>query len=379
MQNVYIKAVAKFLPNEGVPNDQMESKLGFVNGNPSRAKSIVLRNNKILNRYYAIDENGNPTHTNAEMTAEAIQNVLSISGISKDEIDIISCGTSSADQIIPSHATMVHGCLQNKPIELNSANGICTSGMNALKYGFMAIATNNAKLAVCTGSERISSWLKSDKFSNEAEKLAELEQNPVIAFEKDFLRWMLSDGAGAILLSNEPNTDSISMKINWIKGISYANELEPCMYAGATKDENGNLISWSDTKPEEWLNNSVFAVKQDIKLLDANIIQKGIESIQKILKENHTTAEEIDYFLPHISSYYFLDRLNEGFKMAGINLPIERWFVNLEKFGNIGSASIYLQLEELFYSGKLKKGEKILLSVPESGRFTYVYGLLEVV
>src|SRR5690606_4115543 len=162
-------------------------------------------------------------------------------------------------------------------------------------------------------------------------------------------------------------------------GISYANELEPCMYAGATKDENGNLISWSDTKPEDWLNNSVFAVKQDIKLLDTNSIQKGIESSQKILKENHTTTEEIDYFLTHISSYSFLDCLNEGSTMAGINLPAETSVVNLERFGNIGSASIYLQLEELFYSGKLKKGEKILLSVPESGRFTYVYGLLEVV
>src|SRR5690606_15629869 len=148
-----------------------ENILGFVNDKPSRAKSIVLRNNRIKNRHYAIDENGNPTHTNAEMTAEAIKNLTSIAGISKNDIEILSCGTSSPDQIIPSHATMVHGCLKNNPIELNSANGICTSGMNALKYGYLAIAANNAKLAVCTGSERISSWLRSDKFNNEAEKL----------------------------------------------------------------------------------------------------------------------------------------------------------------------------------------------------------------
>lgn len=379
MQNVYINAISKFLPNQPVSNDQMEHVLGFVNGNASRAKGIVLRNNKIKSRYYAIDENGNPTHNNSDLTVEAINRLLELGKISKDKIDILSCGTSSPDQLLPSHASMVHGLWKNKPMEINSTTGICTSGMNALKYGFMAISSESAKTAICTGSERVSSWLRADKYNNEAEKLIELEQNPVIAFDKDFLRWMLSDGAGAMLLSNKPNAESISLKINWIKGISYANELETCMYAGATKDENGNLVSWSDISPEKWLTESVFAIKQDIKLLDAHIIKKGAESIQQILNENDVKPEEIDYFLPHISSYYFHDRLNEAFIAEGINIPLEKWFVNLETFGNIGSASIYLQLEELFYSGKLKKGEKILLSVPESGRFSYVYGLLEVV
>lgn len=357
----------------------MESVLGMVNGKPSRARSIVLRNNRILQRFYAIDKSGNLTHNNTELTLGAIKNLIEISGISLQEIEILSCGTSTPDQLLPSHASMVHGAWQQKPLEINSATGICTSGMNALKYGFMAIASGSAKTAIATGSERVSSWLKADKFNNEAEKLAELEQNPVIAFEKDFLRWMLSDGAGAMLLSNEPNSESISLKINWIKGISFANELETCMYAGAVKNADGSLTSWSDTDPDKWLSESIFAIKQDIKLLDEHIIEKGAESIQKILNENHTKPEEIDYFLPHISSYYFHDRLNEGFIKAGIQIPLEKWYVNLEKFGNIGSASIYLQLEELFYSGRLKKGEKILLSVPESGRFSYVYGLLEVV
>ena len=379
MENVYIKAVAKFLPNQPISNDQMENILGRVNNKASRARSIVLRNNRIVQRYYALDENGNMTHNNAQLTLEAIENLLQKTVVSEKEIEILSCGTSTPDQMLPSHASMVHGAWGKNSLEVNSATGICTSGINALKYAFMAISSGTAKNAVCTGSERVSSWLRADKYNNEAEKLIELEQNPVIAFDKDFLRWMLSDGAGAMLLSHSPNSEEISLKIHWIKGISYAHELETCMYAGAIKDKNGNLISWSDSDPEKWLTESMFAIKQDIKLLDEHIIKKGTESIQKILKEKGTKPEEIDYFLPHISSYYFYDRLNEGFIQAGVNIPLEKWFVNLEKFGNIGSASIYLQLEELMYSGKLQKGEKILLTVPESGRFSYVYGLLEVV
>ena len=56
------------------------------------------------------------------------------------------------------------------------------------------------KNAVCTGSERTSSWMKSDVFENEVEHLKELEEQPILAFNKEFLRWMLSDGAGAFLL-----------------------------------------------------------------------------------------------------------------------------------------------------------------------------------
>jgi 3-oxoacyl-[acyl-carrier-protein] synthase-3 len=60
-------------------------------------------------------------------------------------------------------------------------------------------------------------------------------------------------------------------------------------------------------------------------------------------------------------------------------IPYEKWFSNLTYKGNTGSASIYVMLEELFHSGKLKKGEKLLCFIPESGRFSVAYMLLTVV
>ncbi|PPL03727.1 beta-ketoacyl-ACP synthase III [Parapedobacter indicus] len=377
MPKVYINAIAKFLPNDPVPNERMEQVLGVVNGVPSRARSIVLRNNRITSRYYAIGKDGQPTHNNAELTVQAINQLMEQSGTDKREIDILSCGTSTPDQLLPSHASMVHGLWQNKPMELNSASGICTSGINALKYAYMALATGSARQAVCTGSERVSSWLRADKFINESERLAALEQNPIIAFEKDFLRWMLSDGAAAMLLTTQPLSSGTSLAIHWIEGISYAHELEPCMYAGATKVD-GKLLAWSDSAPNEWLSSSIFAIKQDIKLLEAYVIPKGVQSIQEVLRRHHVDARDIDYFLPHISSYFFKDRLSEAFIKAGIDIPEEKWFINLHHIGNVGSASSYIQLEELFNRKTLQRGEKILLSVPESGRFSYVYALLEV-
>ena len=62
----------------------------------------------------------------------------------------------------------------------------------------------------------------------------------------------------------------------------------------------------------------------------------------------------------------------------GVEIPWKNWFINLSKVGNVGAGSIYIMLEELVNSGKLKKGETILLSVPESARFSYAYALLTV-
>ena len=193
-KDVYITKTATYFPNEPISNDEMEEFLGLINKSPSKSKRIVLRNNGIKNRFYALDKQGKSTHTNAEMTARAIRNMLDNDPRQIKEIDLLVCGTSSPDQIMPSHAVMVHGELpESNSIEVVSPSGVCCAGMHALKYAYMSVKTGDAHHAVAAGSERFSSSLKSQIFEDEAKKLSELEENPYIGFEKEFLRWMLSE------------------------------------------------------------------------------------------------------------------------------------------------------------------------------------------
>lgn len=377
MFDVYITKAAKYLPNEAVSNDEMENYLGLINDTASKARRIILRNNKIASRHYAIDKNGKSTHNNTELTRNAVVQLFD-ENFTPQDLEVLSCGTSSPDVLAPSHAAMVHGLLKNKSVELNSSTGICCSGMNALKYGFLSIKSGNSKNAVCTGSEKVSTWLSAQKYNHEIINLKGLEEQPIIAFKKDFLRWMLSDGAGAFLLENKPREGAVSLKIEWMESYSYAFELETCMYAGGDKLENGEIKPWSDFTPEQWLNESVFAVKQDVKLLDEFILPKGVESMSDAMAKNNITAEQVDYFLPHVSSNFFVEGLKKGLDEKGIVITDEKWFMNLLRVGNVGSASIYIALEELMNSGKLKKGDHILLSVPESGRFSFAYAYLTV-
>ncbi len=376
MNEVYITALSKFLPNKPISNDQMEEKLGYINGKPSKARPIILRSNKITTRYYAINDDGTPSHSNTELTFEAIKNLIQTGAIKEENIELLACGSTTPDQLQPSHASMVHG-LFKKNIEIHSSAGICTAGMSAMKYAYLSVRAGNSNNAVCAGSERFSSWMRAEKFDPEIENLTPLEKNPIIAFEKDFLRWMLSDGAGAFLLENQPRGKQ-PIKIRWIHGTSYANELETCMYAGAVKREDGSLIPWSDMDPQAWLDESVFSLKQDVKLLNSNVIQLGARSAKEAFEARSFDVNDITHFLPHISSMYFKDKLYEELKKLDLEIPYEKWFINLDRVGNVGAASSYLQLEELANSGKLKSGDVILLSVPESGRFSYMNALLEV-
>ena len=381
MINVYINSIETFLPNEPVDNENIEKVLGQVGERPSRAKRLILRSNKIKTRYYAIDpKTRKPTHTNAQLTANAIEK-LSSASFDLNTVDVLACGTTMPDQLMPNHALMVHGELGIKPLEVISTAGICLSGITALKYAVNAIKSGDAQSAIATGSENASAVMRAENFKPELEaRVDELEANGEIAFEKDFLRWMLSDGAGAVALSSTPNSDAISLRVDKIFSRSFAGELEACMYAGCEKQEDGTLRGWRDYTPQEWLDKSIFSVKQDVKLLNEKITDYTVQKpLEMMLEKGIFKPDEIDWFLPHYSSNYFRNEVYEKMKNAGCDIPQEKWFTNLTDVGNTGSASIYIMLSELFKSGKIKKGEKLLCYIPESGRFSTAFMLLEAV
>lgn len=378
---IYVTNTTAFLPNAPVENEDIEQVLGMVGGRPSRARRIVLRNNGIKKRHYAIDrETGKPSHNNAQLTAAAVRQLDNESFTSSD-IDCLVCGTSTPDQLVPNHAVMVHGEIGNPACEVVATAGICLSGLTALKYAYLSVLSGQSSNAVATGSEVSSLSMLPRNFSSEIDcRVAQLEERPEIAFEKDFLRWMLSDGAGAMLLQPQPRSNGPSLGIEWIDTFSYAHKLPVCMYAGGQKDQSGKLVSWRTYDQDELRATSAMSLKQDVKLLNDNIVTYAFaEPLKELMKKRGLRAEDVDYFLPHLSSCYFRDPVAKAMEEIGFNVPQEKWFTNLTERGNTGSASPYIILDELFHSGRLKSGDRILLFVPESGRFSSGFAYFTVV
>ena len=345
MANVYINKISKFLPNSPVSNEEMEEVLGQIAGNPSRARRIVLKSNGIQQRYYVMDKEQNICYSNAEITANAIKAL----DFDLDKLDCLTCGTTLPDQIMPNHAVMVHGELKSKPCEVVATAGICLSGMTALKHAYLSVKSEESNTAIATGSEAVSTLLHAKNFKKESDiKEEAFQKRPEIAFEKDFLRWMLSDGAGAMLLQNKPNKSELSLKIEWLDILSFANEMEVCMFAGGKKVDE-KFKGYREFDQEAWLSESLFTIQQDVKLLNANIADVTIgKALKQILQKRDLKALEVDWFLPHYSSQYFRNEVTRSLDSINFPIPQEKWFTNLTSCGNTGAASMYIMLEELF-------------------------------
>jgi 3-oxoacyl-[acyl-carrier-protein] synthase-3 len=380
---VYLVGHGICLPNPSVDNDRIEEVLGVVDGVPSRTKRRILKNNGIRTRHYAIDPaTHDATHTNASMSAEAIRQALERSGASLDQIDCLACASSTPDQMIPSHGLMVQGELSAPACEVVTPAGVCASSMAALRYSAMSIAGGWIDLAVVCGSELASPFLRGSYLSQPAIcDESELEENPWLAFNQDFLRWMLSDGAGAAVLSNRPRAGALNLRLDWVESRSFAGELETCMYWGAEKQADGSLVGWREVDhPSQAVKRGMLNLSQDVKLLAKEAGFSAINAtLPGLLKKHSLRPDDVQWFLPHYSSQFFRKEVHDRLNEIDFPIPYDKWFTNLQSKGNTGSASIFIMLEELVDSGRLAEGERVLCFVPESARFTAAYALLTVV
>ncbi|NEQ71303.1 MAG: beta-ketoacyl-ACP synthase III, partial [Symploca sp. SIO2D2] len=334
----------------------------------------ILKNNGIQQRYYAIDAQQNSCYSNSQMAASAVRDVLNHTALDPKEIDLLTCGTTLPDLLVPGFASMVHGELPElSALEIATTQGVCCSGVAALNYAVSQLQLGNRKTAIAVASEFPSRLFKHSKFAVEST----IQAGKTLPFDVEFLRWMLSDGAGAFLLQPQPSSTGLSLRVEWIELISHANAYPTCMYTGVK--EHGQVKSWLDYPSYvEAAQDGAMDLRQNVRLLD-NEVKLGVEGWLRLIEAGRVHPQEIDWLICHYSSHFFRGQIVELLEKANCMIPETKWFTNLYTRGNTGSASVYLMLEELFHSNKLQPGQKIFCFVPESGRFTTAYMMLTVV
>jgi 3-oxoacyl-[acyl-carrier-protein] synthase-3 len=361
---VFINSTGRYLPGKAVDNEKIEDVLGLINGKKSRLKNKILKSNGILQRHYAINEQQETEISNSEMAAHAGLACIENSYLSATKIQMLSCATSQGDMVLPGFGSMVQAALNLSEVELHTSHGICSSSMMALKAAFTNIKCQDNDNALVVASELTSRLFKHTRYE-------QLESNE-IDFNAEFLRWMLSDGAGALLLENQPRPTGKSIRIDWIKSFSHANVFPVCMSIGQTKN-NTNTKTWQDYNTyAEAEKAGALMLRQDVRLLD-NIVSVGVQGFLKLIAQGHVDTNQIDHVLCHFSSKYFKSKIFDMLETAGASIPEEKWYTNLYQRGNTGCASIFIMLDEFIKTHDLKAGETIFCMVPESGRFNCAY------
>ena len=360
MADCYITSTGSYLPGEPIDSESINQYLGRVVGE-AQVKTKVLAANGIHTRHYALDKKQNATHSIYELAVEAVRDCL-LQDRNPLNIDYLSAGTTHAPLLAPGISSLLHDQLSkdkvvNHSLEINSNSGICTSGAQAIVNAARAVKSGDAEAAICVGVEQPSGGLNSKEFRATYD-IPTILRNVRKSkwFMSVFLRFMLSDGAGAFLIEGKPSGHGTSLKVDWTYSRSFANEAPLCMKI--------------ESKP--------MVLSQDIKILARYMAPLSKKAVEGALCKHGETLDNYTMVLPHMSSYYFEPSVKKIMGELSPNREVPYW-TNLRTAGNTGAASIYIMLDEYLKTRPVAAGDRILLFVPESGQFNFVIISLTVV
>ena len=369
--NVYLQSAGMFLPGAPVDNAGMDAYVAPLNRISDRLKRRILGENGIQTRHYAIDGAGQTVFSNAQMAAAAIEATLAQAGKKLGDVGFLSSGSSGGDALMPGFANMIQGEMAAPPMETLSVHGVCAASVGALQAAAQAVEGGAHPLALAVASEMPSRLFKRSRFA---------AQGYDTDFDAHFLRWMLSDGAGAVLLGGPqalPQANGLRLKLKWTHQRSFAGDYPVCMQLGLTPDRSKSHLdfpAWGDAEAA-----GALALRQDIRLLP-HLFDVCIHEYADLAHQGWVPERGIDHFLCHYSSERFIPVVDELLHKAQLAIPRERWWSNLAWRGNTGAASIFIMLSEFLQTQgqRLKAGDTVLCFIPESGRFTAGYMLWEV-
>jgi 3-oxoacyl-[acyl-carrier-protein] synthase-3 len=374
-RDVFITGCGRFLPGAPVSNDGMESHLGQICGRPSLLGRRALRWNGIETRHYALNDKGETFDTNAGMSAKSVRAALDDAGLSVADLSFLATATTQGDYLVPGHATAVHGELGGRAMEIASFQSVCGSSLMAAKSAWLNVLAGEHSVAAACAGEFSSRWFRPSFY----EGTALVDAKGRARAEADFLRFTLSDGAGAVIMEPQPRREGMSLRVGFVDIVSLADRFDPCMWAGATVETRADLAtSWSASGPVAAHAAGAIALLQDFELLK-RVIRAWVGVYLEKVDSKRIVPASIDWLLCHYSAQSLREEIVSLLEKTDGMVPQDKWFSNLPTVGNIGSASIWVMLEEFLRSGRLKRGEKILCVVPESGRALVGFMLLEAV
>ncbi|MET0295939.1 MAG: 3-oxoacyl-[acyl-carrier-protein] synthase III C-terminal domain-containing protein [Leifsonia flava] len=365
--NAYLTGFGRYLPGDPVDNDGIAARLGGDDAVTERIRRRVLEANGIRQRHYALDESGEPTELNEQLAVKALRAALDDRGIDAADLRMLACATTMGDVLVPGFASMVHGRLGGGPMQLLSASGVCASSLAALDAAASKIRLGDHPRAAVVGSELSSRSLRQRRFDG-----------ITAGMDSHFLRWMLSDGAGAVVLEFQPHPTKPSLRLDWVRQVSLAHEHDVCMRAGMSGAEPTVGSTWQDLDVADAEAAGMFVLRQDVSMLD-DLADAGLKQFEELVDIGLIDVQHLDHVICHYSTNMFRDLAFDALRRRIPTLDTERWYSNLETRGNTGSASIFIALEEAWHDGRFAPGETVLLAVPESGRFSFAFAHLTVV
>ncbi|KAB2639358.1 MAG: ketoacyl-ACP synthase III [Verrucomicrobia bacterium] len=273
----------------------------------------------------------------SDLAANAAKAAMENAGIKPDEIDLIICATVTPDMFFPSTACFVQ-------TKIGAVNAACFD-ISAACSGFL-FGVETARQFIATGTYETVLVIGADKLSSIVDWT---DRNTCVLF---------GDGAGAAILRHREGSKGIlATRMGSNGGLAEILHIPGGGSACPVTAEN------ADQKPATIRMNGRETYKHAVTAM--------VEASKQVLEEAAVTADQIACFIPHQANLRIIEAI------AGrLDVPMERFHINLDRYGNTSAAAVAIALDEAAREGRFKQGELIHLVV-FGGGLTWASSVIE--
>ncbi|OGK95296.1 MAG: 3-oxoacyl-ACP synthase [Candidatus Rokubacteria bacterium RIFCSPHIGHO2_12_FULL_73_22] len=311
MTRARIIGIGAYAPKRIVTNADLE-KLVQTND------EWIVQRSGIRQRHVA-DE----SEATSDLALRAAQQALERANLVPEDIDFVAVGTTTPDMFFPTVGNIVQhrlGCRRAGSVDLLAA---CAGSVYSLSIGSQFIQTGKYRRVLCIGAETLS-------------KITDWTDRGTCV--------LLADAAGAAVLEPSPDERGI-LDFDLYSDGQYWDLLY--MPGGGSRHPASHETVDARLHYAKMKGNDVFKVA----------VRMFVDCTERILARNGFGVADVDLFIPHQANLRIIEAAAKR-----IHMPMERVFVNVDRYGNTGAASVYVALEEAASTGRLRPGALVLLA-----------------
>ena len=317
IRRAVIKSLATYVPPRVLTNADLERMV-------DTSDEWIMQRTGIRERHIV-----DPGVATSDLAKEAALEAIRRAGLTPADIDLIIVGTVTPDMLFPSTACLVQdkiGATRAWGFDLSAA---CSAFTYALTVGSQMVAANAANHVLVIGADVMSS---------------------IIDYTDRATCVLFGDGAGAVVLgvSDDPSVGILDFEHR----VDGSGGSALCMPAGGSRQPASR-----DTVDQR-----LHYVKQEGQAVFKFAVRNTGEICERLLTRNNVTAADLDLFVSHQANRRIIMSVAER-----IGMPEDKVIINIDRFGNTTAATIPLALNDAVSSGRLRKGDLILLTSVGAG------------
>ncbi len=320
------RSIGAYVPEKILSNEDLEKMVDTTD-------EWITKRTGIKERHIAQKD-----ESTSDMGAKAAQKAIERAGLKAEEIDLVLCATVTPDYFnMPSTACIISDKLGIRNVQAFDISAACSGFVYALSVAKAFIESGMKQNVLVVGAEKFSS---------------------IVDYTDRSTCILFGDGAGAAVISATNNKDEAFIDVHASADGTYADFL--------VTPAPGSVNPVSQQVIDEGLNFVQMKGNETFKLA----VKTLTKDVKEILEKNDIVSDDIPHFIPHQANYRIIKAVGDALKMKE-----EQVVLTVHKYGNTSAASIPMAINDIWESGRLKKGELMLLDT-FGGGLTWASALL---